>query len=107
MKDSLKVSDLNSIFESIQRDIDELTETQKKIPRDREYSSHVLASISEEIRKLEERKEIILNMEIKLPEEILNSIQKRLNLKEYADPVTTKNSQELTQFTKNKTTRRY
>ncbi len=107
MKDSFKVSDLNSIFESIQRDIDELAETQKKIPKDREYSSHVLASISEEIRKLEERKEMILNMEIKLPEEILSSIQKRLNLKENADSDTTKNPQELTQFTKNKTIRRY
>jgi chromosome segregation ATPase len=62
-----KVSDLHEIFESIQRDIDELKETKARIPKEREYSKHLIASISEEIKKLEDRREMILNLEVKLP----------------------------------------
>lgn len=105
MSHSFKVSDLNSIFESIQRDINELVETKSRIPKDREYSSQLLDSISLEIRKLEERKAKILDMEIKMPEDILVSVQNRLNLQETKSQA--KNSPEESITPKNKPVRRY
>lgn len=66
----MKLFELQSLFESIERDIDELKEARKKIPDGRDYSAGILESIEKEIRKLEEKKAKILNMEIQLPENI-------------------------------------
>lgn len=66
-----KVSDLQTIFESIQRDVDELKETLARIPQDRDYSLPVTTSIQQEIERLEKRRDVLLNLEIRLPIEAL------------------------------------
>lgn len=63
----MKIADLYAIFEQIQRDIQELKDTCSKIPKDREYSAHIIHSIQEEIAKLEAKKNKILNLEIQIP----------------------------------------
>ncbi|MDX1960587.1 MAG: hypothetical protein SFU98_18595 [Leptospiraceae bacterium] len=76
MSETIRIGDLNKLFESIQRDIEELESTKSRIPNSREYSQKILRSIEEEIQKLRAKKEEILNIEIKLPDSILERKQK-------------------------------
>ena len=64
---SFKVSDLNSYFARIERDIEELKLTLSKIPGDRSYANPILISIQKEIDKLEEHRKTILDIDVKIP----------------------------------------
>lgn len=72
----LKIADLYAIFEQIQRDIQELKDTCARIPKDREYSAHIISSIQAEIEKLESKKNKILNLEIQIPNVIEHEVTK-------------------------------
>ncbi|MCX7999207.1 MAG: hypothetical protein N3A69_09705 [Leptospiraceae bacterium] len=63
----MKIADLYALFERIQRDIQELKDTCARIPKDREYSAHIISSIQAEIEQLESKKNKILNLEIQIP----------------------------------------
>lgn len=67
----MKVADLYTLFEEIQKDIKDLKDIYARIPKDREYSNQILQSIQQEIEKLEAKKNLILNMEISLPNSTL------------------------------------
>ncbi len=60
----IKVSDLVTLHQSIERDLDELNETLKRIPGDREYSQGIQNSIAQEISKLGELQRELLEVEI-------------------------------------------
>ena len=62
----LKVSDLLNLQQSIERDLDELNETLKRIPSDRDYSSGIQNSIENEIFKLGELQKELLDIEISI-----------------------------------------
>ena len=70
---TLKVSDLVNLQQSIDRDLDELNETLKRIPSDREYSQGIQNSIENEILKLGELQKELLEIEISIEEPISNT----------------------------------
>jgi hypothetical protein len=74
-----KVSDLINLYDAIERDIEELKDTLRLVPEDREYASGIKDSISIEIEKLGTLQKEILSLEISLedtlPHEKLESIE--------------------------------
>jgi hypothetical protein len=74
-----KVSDLINLYDAIERDIEELKDTLRLVPEDREYSTGIKESISLEIEKLGTLQKEILALEISLeasqPREKLESIE--------------------------------
>ncbi len=85
-----KVADLQTIFESIERDIAELKETLSKIPKNRDYSFPIINSIKKEIEKLEKKKELILNLEVKLPLDVLDKGEKQVEESFILQPISPK-----------------
>ena len=62
----IKFSDLLNLQQSIERDLDELNETLKRIPSDRDYSLGIQNSIENEIYKLGELQKELLEIEISI-----------------------------------------
>lgn len=78
---TVKVDDLYKMFFSIDRDISELKETMQKLPDDREYTLILKRAIQSEIEKLEKRRKLILDLEVKMGSDSMSIIQKESSAK--------------------------
>ena len=66
----IKVRDVLELFSILERDINELNNTNKSISDDRDYSYTLKKSISDEILKLKSIKDSILDLELDIPKSI-------------------------------------
>jgi len=71
----LKVSDLVNLQQFIERDLDELNETLKRIPSDRDYSLGIQSSIENEISKLGALQKELLEIEISIEDDPIPNTQ--------------------------------
>jgi len=66
----IKVRDVLELFSILERDINELNNTNKSISDDRDYSYTLKKSITDEILKLQSIKDSILELDVDMPKSI-------------------------------------
>ncbi len=66
----IRVTDVLKLFAVLDRDINELSNTNQSISDNRDYSYTLKKSISEEILKLKSMKDSILELEVDIPKSI-------------------------------------
>lgn len=81
------VKELLNIYESINKDIAKLNSTVQYIPENREYADILQNTIFTEIQKFENLKKLILDLDVELTEDYVETPSNIPKKVDYTDPI--------------------